>query len=284
MTENESESSSPGKRKLSADENKTNVEETNKRRKSEDAEPSTSVNNVVVKTEKVDGEPSGGSEQSSNNIPVTIKSEPVEERESPIIDSSSVPEPSTSSNVSSPTTKTEPTNDTAAVVVKPEPINTRTQSPAADSSVSSSTLRPSCRFGIRCYRRNPAHRSTEAHPGDSDYRRPSFPAPPLGTPACAFGNSCYRRNPIHFQEYSHPPDFNSAQNIRNRLRQRRAQTQNPNAGTAEFSDFESDEEDPFHDEADSDLDYRPGAQDDDDDEEEDDLEFNSERQNCDEFD
>lgn len=75
---------------------------------------------------------------------------------------------------------------------------------------------------------------------------------------------------------------NSAQNIRNRLRHRRAQAQNSNAGAAQYSDFESDEEDPFHDETGSDLDYKPGAQDDD--EEEDDLEFNSERQDCDDFD
>ncbi|KAL7730257.1 hypothetical protein ACLKA6_016521 [Drosophila palustris] len=301
MSENGFESRSPGKRKLSGDEDKTNIEDTNKRRKSEDAEPSTSVNNVVVKTEKVDEEPSKDAMQSSNNIavpvtiktepvedcasqssnnvaaPVTIKTEPVEENASPAIDSSSAPEPSTSLNDAPVVVvKTEPSSDVAAVIVKTDP--------AADSSVSSSTMRPSCRFGIRCYRRNPAHRSAEAHPGDSDYRRPNFPTPPLGTPACPFGNSCYRRNPVHFQQYSHPTDFNSAQNIRNRLRHRRAQRQNPNAVAAQYSDFESDEEDPFHDEAGSDLDYRPGAQDDDEDEEEDDLEFNSERQNCDEFD
>ncbi|XP_034485658.1 aprataxin and PNK-like factor isoform X1 [Drosophila innubila] len=292
MSENESECTSPGKRKLSEDEDKTCVDGTNKRRKSEDAEPSTSVDNVVVKTEKVDEEEaSSEAEHSSNKIPVAIKTEPVEESASPAIDSSSsAPEPSTSSNAPPvvAAAKTEPTNDVAAAVVKTEPTtNARSPTPpAADSSVSSSTFRPSCRFGIRCYRRNPAHRSAEAHPGDSDYRRPSFPTPPLGTPVCPFGNSCYRRNPVHFQQYSHPPDFNSAQNIRSRLRQRRAQTQNPNARGAQYSDFESedDEEDPFHDEAGSDLDYRPGAPEDDDDEEEDDLEFNSERQNCDEFD
>ncbi|XP_043653103.1 aprataxin and PNK-like factor isoform X3 [Drosophila teissieri] len=125
-------------------------------------------------------------------------------------------------------------------------------------------------------RRNPAHRSAEAHPGDQDYRRPDFPAPPLGTPACPYGNSCYRRNPVHFQDYSHPADFNSAQNIRNRLRQRRAQRQNDD-------DSCTDEEDePFGGDNDKDADYRPGA--DIDEDEDDDLEFDSQRISGDDFD
>lgn len=70
------------------------------------------------------------------------------------------------------------------------------------------------------------------------------------------------------------------------MRQRRAQVQNANGGTADYSDTESDEEDPFHDDGDSDVDYKPGANldDDEDDEEEEELEFNSERQNCDQYD
>lgn len=78
---------------------------------------------------------------------------------------------------------------------------------------------------------------------------------------------------------------NSAQNIRSRLRQRRTQATNGNnGGTADYSDTETDEEDPFGDEGDSDVDYKPGANLDDDEEEKEDLEFNSERQNCDEYD
>ncbi|KAH8381347.1 hypothetical protein KR093_002992, partial [Drosophila rubida] len=261
----------------SKDEDKPSGDGANKRRKSDDIETPTFNNNtVVVKTEKLEPEDECVSTEvgaSSSSIPVVIKSEPVEEIEV----SAAAPEPSTSSN--------DPPAIPTTVVVKTEPPATTKQSPEADSSVSSSTLRRSCRFGIRCYRQNPAHRSAEAHPGDADYRRPSFPAPPLGTPACPFGNECYRRNPTHFQQFSHPSDFNSAQNIRNRLRQRRNQTQN-GGGTAVFSDSETDDEDPFHDDADSDVDYQPGANidDDDDDPEEDNLEFNSERQNCDEFD
>uniref|UniRef100_A0A182PP61 PBZ-type domain-containing protein n=1 Tax=Anopheles epiroticus TaxID=199890 RepID=A0A182PP61_9DIPT len=65
-------------------------------------------------------------------------------------------------------------------------------------------LRPSCDYGIRCYRAGQDHRSMYAHPGDFDYRRPSFPPPPPGSPLCPFGARCYRRNPQHFREYDHP--------------------------------------------------------------------------------
>uniref|UniRef100_A0A034VY21 Aprataxin and PNK-like factor n=1 Tax=Bactrocera dorsalis TaxID=27457 RepID=A0A034VY21_BACDO len=75
-----------------------------------------------------------------------------------------------------------------------------------EKAEASSTLRQSCRFGIRCYRRNPMHRSEEAHPGDHDYRRPIYPPPPKGTPECPFGDQCYRRNPIHFEQFNHPPE------------------------------------------------------------------------------
>ncbi|XP_064550974.1 aprataxin and PNK-like factor [Drosophila montana] len=284
------ETTKPTKRKL-CDEEEAIVDssEINKRRKSEDSQSTESSDNNTVKIETADAEATDETKPSNNSILVAIKTEPGGEHED-----SGVPAASTSSNVPPAISiKTEAANSDAvavteaassSTVVKTEP--TSSQSAIVDSSVSSSTLRPSCRFGIRCYRRNPAHRNIEAHPGDSDYRRPSYPTPPLGTPACQFGNSCYRRNPVHFQQFSHPSDFNSAQNIRNRLRQRRAQTQSSNAPADEYSDFGSDEEeDPFYDQGDSDLDYKPGANEDkDDDDEDDELEFNSERQNCDEFD
>ncbi|XP_017067801.2 aprataxin and PNK-like factor isoform X2 [Drosophila eugracilis] len=133
-------------------------------------------------------------DEPNTDTPVKIKSEPVDD----------VDEPATSSDTIQ--VKTEPTtNRNSPAAIKTEPTNSSAQA-AVDSSVSSSSTRISCRFGIRCYRRNPAHRSAEAHPGDQDYRRPNFPDPPLGTPACPFGNACYRRNPVHFQEHSHPAD------------------------------------------------------------------------------
>uniref|UniRef100_A0A023ELP1 Putative aprataxin and pnk-like factor n=1 Tax=Aedes albopictus TaxID=7160 RepID=A0A023ELP1_AEDAL len=72
----------------------------------------------------------------------------------------------------------------------------------ADST--SSPLRPSCEFGIRCYRRTLEHRAQFAHPNDSDYRRPTFPAAPSDAPHCPYGATCYRRNPQHFRDFQHP--------------------------------------------------------------------------------
>ncbi|XP_017054926.1 aprataxin and PNK-like factor [Drosophila ficusphila] len=209
------------------------------------------------------------------DTPVSVKAEPVDE-------DTEEAEPAVEATTSDPLiqVKAEPAANgdlPAARVVKTEPTRSN-EVATADSSVSSSSTRISCRFGIRCYRRNPVHRSAEAHPGDSDYRRPDFPEPPLGTPACPFGNACYRRNPVHFQEHSHPADFNSAQNIRNRLRQRQNR-QTPD----DDEDFGSDEEeDPFGGDNDNDADYRPGA--DIDEDEDDELEFESQRINNDEYD
>ncbi|XP_043653102.1 aprataxin and PNK-like factor isoform X2 [Drosophila teissieri] len=143
------------------------------------------------------------------DVAIKIKAEPVddaEDKENPAAEPTST----------DPTIqiKTEPADNgipPAATMIKTEPTNKNAPGAVDDSSVSSSSTRTSCRFGIRCYRRNPAHRSAEAHPGDQDYRRPDFPAPPLGTPACPYGNSCYRRNPVHFQDYSHPADCHCSQ-------------------------------------------------------------------------
>ncbi|KAH8265246.1 hypothetical protein KR038_002318, partial [Drosophila bunnanda] len=212
------------------------------------------------------------------DTPVEVKTEPVDNDDG--VEAESAPDAASSNGPGNVQVKVEPP---VAAVVKVEPANSNGQA-SDDSTVSSSSLRPSCRFGIRCYRRNPAHRSAEAHPGDSDYRRPNFPEPPLGTPACPFGNACYRRNPVHFQQHSHPADFNSAQNIRNRLRQRRAQRKNGNSRPADEDDFGTDDEDsdPFGGDNDDDVDYRPGA--DIDEDEEDELEFDSQRINSDDYD
>lgn len=106
-----------------------------------------------------------------------------------------------------------------SVVVKPDPdaseaSTSRPKSPKtepATDEVKTETPdstgpppRPSCEFGIRCYRRTLDHRAQFAHPNDSDYRRPTFPAAPDDAPHCPFGVSCYRRNPQHFREYQHP--------------------------------------------------------------------------------
>lgn len=118
--------------------------------------------------------------QSSNNL-VKIKPDP------------DVPSSSTSNTAALPINiKSDP--DTAEVPVKKEDPPTAAL-PA---------FRPSCQFGVRCYRHAPDHRTEFAHPADADYRRPDFPPAPAGTPDCPFGASCYRRNPDHFVRLQHP--------------------------------------------------------------------------------
>ncbi|XP_058454248.1 aprataxin and PNK-like factor isoform X2 [Malaya genurostris] len=174
----------------------------------------------------------------------------------------------------------------------------------ADST--GSPPRPSCEFGIRCYRHNAEHRAQFAHPNDVDYRRPSFPPAPEDAPYCPFGASCYRRNPEHFREYQHPdstsvtrvnqvpvnlyqpqqqqqqqqlPPRRPPPNDDQRLRRRRrdlardiviAAIANPRlfAGSDEDDD---DDEDLFEYESDSDE-YRPGRESNDDFEDDDEIE------------
>ncbi|XP_053659403.1 aprataxin and PNK-like factor [Anopheles marshallii] len=99
------------------------------------------------------------------------------------------------------------------VSIKPDPDGTNGKAGSGEippDSVNPGVLRPSCDFGIRCYRAGQDHRSAFAHPGDLDYRRPNLPPPPPGSPMCPFGARCYRRNPQHFREFDHP-DPNAVQ-------------------------------------------------------------------------
>ncbi|XP_050087328.1 aprataxin and PNK-like factor isoform X2 [Anopheles aquasalis] len=113
------------------------------------------------------------------------------------------------------TVKADPdTTPSASIVtvVKPDPDGTvgatndvkPILSSAPSLAANAAPLRPSCDFGIRCYRAGSDHRTQFAHPGDLDYRRPNFPPAPPGAPLCPFGAKCYRRNPQHFVDFQHP--------------------------------------------------------------------------------
>jgi len=133
-------------------------------------------------------------------------------------------------------------NEIPVATVQPMVVKKEEESIKKEPEAGSS-LRPSCKFGIKCYRRNPFHRVEEAHPGDLDYRRPEFPEPPVGTPFCPFGNVCYRRNPVHFQQFSHPPQTDFHQN---RLdRQNKLRNRKPIVYNAEYSDDEISSDDDF---------------------------------------
>lgn len=116
--------------------------------------------------------------------------------------------------------KTSSGSGDGAIAVKPDPDaaeagTSRPKSPSADvdkkdvkketaDSTCSPPGRPSCEFGIRCYRRTLEHRNQFAHPNDNDYRRPTFPPAPSDAPHCPYGVACYRRNPQHFRDFQHP--------------------------------------------------------------------------------
>lgn len=122
--------------------------------------------------------------------------------------------PNSTSIASCVSTPAQPDEEKVASTSAP-PVNVKTDpdGPSAagvaagivvKSPADSGALRPSCDFGIRCYRGGNDHRTSFAHPGDPDYRRPNFPPAPLDAPFCPFGARCYRRNPAHFREYQHP--------------------------------------------------------------------------------
>lgn len=88
--------------------------------------------------------------------------------------------------------------------VKKENPNSSPSQSAQATPTSTPGIRPSCEFGIRCYRNTPDHMREVAHPSDADYRRPSYPPADAGAPNCPWGASCYRRNPDHFRQLQHP--------------------------------------------------------------------------------
>uniref|UniRef100_A0A182RE24 PBZ-type domain-containing protein n=1 Tax=Anopheles funestus TaxID=62324 RepID=A0A182RE24_ANOFN len=148
-------------------------------------------------TSTVDVKPDPDNLPTSSTIPqVQIKPDP------------DAPGCNTDSNINGPGTSGGSTADNGPpVAIKPDPDGTGDKAglgavPPGDANAA--VLRPSCDFGIRCYRAGQEHRSAYAHPGDLDYRRPNLPPPPPGSPMCPFGARCYRRNPQHFREYDHP--------------------------------------------------------------------------------
>lgn len=199
-------------------------------------------------------------------------------------------------------------DDVGAVVFKADPdaaeaSTSRPKSPSVDAekkevkketadSTCSPPGRPSCEFGIRCYRRTLEHRTQFAHPNDSDYRRPTFPPAPNDAPHCPYGATCYRRNPQHFRDFQHPDSTNVAPNTTNqqqvpaaghrptvevnRRRRRRLVRNMVIAAMVNPDLFDSDDDDDGVDlfDADSDSDeYRPdGTIDEDDDDDEDEEE------------
>ncbi|XP_058058904.1 aprataxin and PNK-like factor isoform X2 [Anopheles bellator] len=120
--------------------------------------------------------------------------------------SSDVTEPVAANESLPQSIKTEPASPTSTVSVKPDPdaaVDTKDGILKPTPALPDTTLRPSCDYGIRCYRGGRDHRDQYAHPGDRDYRRPYFPPAPPDAPFCPYGPRCYRRNPQHFVDFQH---------------------------------------------------------------------------------
>jgi hypothetical protein len=74
--------------------------------------------------------------------------------------------------------KTEPidnptSSSTTSSATKPDPSAVKTEDDACCGQ-QQPNVRPSCEFGIRCYRMTDDHRREYAHPMDCDYRRPAL--------------------------------------------------------------------------------------------------------------
>jgi PBZ domain len=188
-------------------------EESNKRVKS-----STDPENAVS-CSTTNAEPTGSDDhlQTVNPPAVLIKPDPDSTSVSTSVASSTSTSVTTSSSSSTTAPKIKPDPDgspsttTGATVaasstdaVKKENPNTSPSQSAQATPTSTPGIRPSCEFGIRCYRNTPDHMRDVAHPSDADYRRPTYPPADAGAPNCPWGASCYRRNPDHFRQLHHP--------------------------------------------------------------------------------
>lgn len=156
-----------------------------KRKNVEDSEADCSKR---VRTE----ETANQSPEEAGPVPETTSSEATSEP-TPVIK----PDPDAEEETSAEGTSSKSPQDSTATA----PPEVKKETP--DSSTGP-PLRPSCQFGIGCYRHTPDHRAQFAHPHDADYRRPSLPPAPSDAPHCPFGASCYRRNPQHFRDLQHP--------------------------------------------------------------------------------
>lgn len=57
------------------------------------------------------------------------------------------------------------------------------------------------------FRKNPEHKASFSHLGDSDYDTD----PDDVRPSCSYGNTCYRRNPAHRRDFKHPSNGGNVQ-------------------------------------------------------------------------
>ncbi|XP_055321601.1 aprataxin and PNK-like factor [Sitodiplosis mosellana] len=213
----------------------------------------------------------------TNEMPSTSASNiPQDQNDSTVVDRPIKPEPLDPDEIQptpTPTIKTEPmsqeanidstmestpvTVKTESTEVKTEPANNENNDDGATTSSGNTHQPPQracCRYGIRCYRRNPAHRVQEAHPGDADYRLPDYPDPPLGAAPCPYLDRCYRRNPAHFAQFSHKASWRTDSSGKEGY-EATAKTPKRTTTNTATNDVQDSEDDPYATDDDSDADF-----------------------------
>jgi len=158
-------------------------------------------------------------------------------------------------------------NNSAMEALEVDPVNAGEveQTLVGNSSKDGrSPLRSSCMFGSSCYRKNPAHREEEAHPGDSDYVDPSDD--PAGDdnddrPECEFGTACYRKNPDHKRQFKHcngpqQKRRRAKENIKGKIAKKKKGNDDYDSGDSFIDDDDEDNWSPV-DDSDDDEDWTP---------------------------
>lgn len=90
--------------------------------------------------------------------------------------------------------------------VKP-PSKKRVEGKTSEKDKSKTSKLPSCSYGSKCYRKNPAHFKEYSHPSKDDDDEEGGEAAAADSdddrPECPYGTSCYRRNPQHKRDFKH---------------------------------------------------------------------------------
>ena len=164
-------SSSSRKRSLDSS-NDTEGIETKKLKQAQVSSSSTSGN--VQQTISDTAAVPQSSDSSNNTITTNIKPDP---------DSTEMNNQQNMPDQNIPTTSTIKTEPTERYDQQPSSSNSDvkvdTSAVKTEDNPEQQSVRPSCEFGIRCYRMTDDHRREYAHPMDNDYRRPNFPPAPL---------------------------------------------------------------------------------------------------------
>lgn len=211
---------------------------------SEAAEEKSPVRDASGGSEKDDGEADARAPESAAPASAAHRTSDDGESEEPAVAKLGVEEPAWGQSPPRPAKDSQP----AGGAVEEKTRSGGAEEAAADRTRDRSPLRPvrrePCRYGIKCYRKNPQHRAEFSHPGDPDYKDDD-------RPECPYGTECYRKNPLHWQTYKHTKKPDKRTKKRQRVKKGAPKDADENS---EEDDYDYD--DPFLNDASSD-DYEP---------------------------